>query len=188
MQIAQTIITEIINQIIAQLGNGLTGSGIAIKDIKGQVVSLELSGSGEREFLGLDDTKGSYFYIRQNGTPVETPVTSATARRGSCGTEILTRIPFKLVAMHRCQDPKTLVEAFKFALFTTNLTNVAKPYQVTDARALPSSFSAVPWEVYVSETGKDATTLQSGLQVVSVDFNLQFQYTYSDKCIEYKIC
>jgi len=187
MQIAQEIIQEIINQIVTTLGNGLTGSGIAIKDSQGKVVSLEVSQSGERIFLGLDDTKGSYFYIRQSGLSVEARVAAAN-RFGSCGNEMSVRIPFKLVAMHRCDDPKKLLESFKFALYSTNLKSFYTDFKVSNITLFPVSSNAISWEIYVQETGRDANTLQSTLQIISIDFILQFQHTYNNLCVDFKIC
>lgn len=187
MQITQTIVTELINRIKTELGNGLDGAGIAIVDADKKVVSMAISEAGEREFLGLTDTKGSYFYIRLNGAPSESRP-AAAQRYGSCGNEIIERVPLKLVAMHPCQDPAELLNAFKFALYNQCLKKFQSVYQIADIRLFPVTSDCVPWRVYVSETGNKWESLHSMMQFVSIDFILQYQYTYTEKCVDYKIC
>ena len=61
-------------------------------------------------------------------------------------------------------------------------------YDISDIRIFPVSYSAVPWNVYELESGRDPKTLVSNLQCISVDIVLQYQYTYSDKCKDFSIC
>jgi len=185
MQIPQTIIDYIITEMSAIVG--FNGYGIAIKDVDGKVVSLALSESGEREFWGLDDTVGSKFYFRQNGNPSETRATAGN-KIGSCGNEIIGRLPLKLVCQHPCESPAVLVDYLKYALFTTNFKRVNLGYDISDIRIFPVSYNAVPWNVYELESGRDPKTLVSNMQCISVDIVLQYQYTYSDKCKDFSIC
>jgi hypothetical protein len=185
MQIAQTIVDYIISQMASVVG--FDGYGIAIKDAQGKVVSLSVSESGERQFWGLDDTMGSKFYFRQNGNPTETRAT-AGGKIGSCGTEIIQRLPLKLVGQHPCASPSLLIDYLKYALFTTKFRGVRWDYDISEIKIFPITYNAVPWEVYAAETGKDAKSLVSNLQIISVDLVLQFQYSYSDKCIAFSVC
>jgi hypothetical protein len=183
MKIAQETVREMIRQmgeIDAKLRHG---KGIAIKDIQGKVVSLDVSASGERENWGINDNFGTYYYFRLNGTASEVKSTPAQ-RYGSCGLQIQQRVPLKLVAQHRCQSPIEFLESVKAALYATHV-NLPNLGTVT---ILPINSNAVPWEVYASETGRDASTLHSLLQIVSIDFTLQIEYAPADKCFFNPIC
>ena len=69
--IIDVIITEIITELTAVTGEVITGAGLTVKDTSGQVVTLESGVNGERKYSGLDDSKGTYFYIRINGNITE---------------------------------------------------------------------------------------------------------------------
>jgi hypothetical protein len=191
MIIAQTIIDYLIKSIETEMnavtGANVTGKGIAIKDVLGQVVSLQTNGSGEREYLGLNDTLRTYFYIRLNGNYTETRK-AANVKRGSCGLESEVRVPLKAVMQHPCADPLMLLDAFKYGLFNTNFKGVIWGYDIVNIRIFPLISSVVSWEIYNLETGKDAKTMNSLMQIVSHDFELRFDLTYSDKCKKFKIC
>ena len=186
MKIAQTIIDYIIDQIKNNIGNGIDGAGIGIIDASKKIVSATISDSGERDFLGLNDTRGNYFYFRTNGSPVESRL-AAGSKRGSCGTQIQTRIPLKLVVQHRCESSIELVDVMKSALYTINLNRNWK-YDIFDIKLIPVSFNPSPFDVWKMETGRESNEFDSMWQIISIDFLLQIQYTYSNKCISFDIC
>lgn len=185
MKIAQTITDFIIAQLETTF-SGLTGEGIGIKDVDGRVVTMDAV-QGERQYIGLDDTKGNRFYIRITGTAAETAVLGA-GRRGSCGTEIQARYPMRLVVQHNCQNASELIESIKSVLYTTDFTKQIWGYDVTNIKLVPVSVSVVPWTIYEEETGQKPKTLHSVEQLAAVDFILQFVYTYSTRCIDFTIC
>jgi hypothetical protein len=185
MKIAQTIVQYIISEIERTFPN-VTGGGIGIKDVDGRVVSMDVV-QGEREYLGLEDTKGTWFYIRLTSAATETAATGGT-RRGSCGVEIQARYPMRLVIQHRCQTASDLVESIKHALFTTDFSQRIWGYDVTNIKINPSAVNVIPWSVYQEETGQAPKTLHSEQQFAAVDFVLQFVYTYSNKCVDFTIC
>lgn len=191
MIVAQDIVNVIISQVAAQLTSGtgqiFTGAGIAVKDVLGQVVELNVNANGHRSYVGIDDSKAGYFYIRVNGA-VSEPRKAANTKRGSCGIESEVRIPFKLVAQSRCSDPRMLLDAVKSALFTVNFKGVQWQYNIVNPKLFPITSEVLPWAVYAAETGKDAKTLQSLMQIVSVDFELRFDYTYTEKCGPFRLC
>jgi hypothetical protein len=82
MTLAQTIVDEIIKQVETAIGNDVNGDGIGIFDINGHVVALEVSTTGERQYIGLDDTKGNRFYIRLNGSVTESRIDRAELKTG----------------------------------------------------------------------------------------------------------
>lgn len=186
MRIAQTIVQYIIQEIITVFPN-LSGDGLGIKDVDSRIVTMDATQSGERTYIGLDDTKGNRFYIRLNGLAAETAVTGGT-KRGSCGNEIQARYPLRLVVQHNCQTASDLVESIKHALYTINFTKHIWSYDVTNIKLVPVSVNVVDWQVYQEETGQQPKSLHSVLQFASVDFTLQFVYTYSNKCIDFNIC
>lgn len=191
MTVTQTIISEIISQVTASFeaatGTLISGAGLAIKDIEGKVVTLNVSASGEREYIGLTDTKGTYFYIRLANTRVSETRKPANTKRGSCGIEQETRVILRLVAMHQCADAAMFAEIMKQALYTTDL-KLIWPYQIASAKLFPSTTNINPWEVYTEETGKEANTLNSYTQIIAIDFELRYDYTYSDKCGSLTLC
>lgn len=187
MIIAQTIVDQIISNIKAKLGNGIEGAGIGIRDTKNRVVTLYVSDSGDRINIGIDDREGSYFYIRENGVLSETRLQSRAQKFSSC-FEIQARYPMRLVAQHRCQDARTFLEAIKSALYSQKISSLLNPYDVRDVKFFPQNVNPIPWSVYATETGRDANQMQSNMQIVSIDFILQFTYTYSETCVNYEIC
>lgn len=187
MIIAQTIVDEIIKQIESAIGQDVTGRGIGIFDINNRVVSLDISNSGEREYLGLTDTRGFYFYIRANGNPNESRITGRT-KTGSCGLESRSRIPMKMVIMKSCSDSRALLDAFRKSLYSVNFSRFKPVYKINDIKIQPASFNVVPWQIYKDETGLDPKTFSSSIQIVSIDFNLEYFYNYADECPDFDIC
>jgi|32_taG_2_1085360.scaffolds.fasta_scaffold05764_3 hypothetical protein len=187
MKLAQNITDEIISQIQTAIGNDTHGDGIAVFDTDGRVVSLAISSSGEREYFGLNDTKGNRFYIRLNGSVTESRITG-NQKRGSCGVEDRTRIPMRLVAQHVCEDPRTLVEGYKRALYRVNLPLKYDGFSLQYIRIIPVSMNPIPWDVFAAETKKDPADLVSFMQIIAIDFVLEYQYNYADKCPIINIC
>jgi len=190
MYVTQNIITELIKQIDAQMAAvnvNVNGQGIAVKDTDGQVVSLNVTQNGHRNYVGITDTSGTGYYIRVNGTVSEVRK-AANTKRGSCGIELDVRVPFKLVFWHLCADPRMLLDSVKFALYGANLKAVNYDYSVVNPRLFPVSNEILPWTVYANETGKDPKTLLSLMQIVSLDFELRYDFALNEKCKPFTIC
>jgi hypothetical protein len=190
MYVTQTIISELISQINAAMqavNVNVNGNGIAVKDTAGQVVTLNVTQNGTRNYVGITDTARTGYYIRSNGIVSETRK-AANTKRGSCGIELDVRVPFKLVFWHLCADPRLLLDSVKFALYSANLKAVNYEYSVVNPRLFPVSNEILPWTVYSAETGKDAKTLQSLMQIVSIDFELRYDLALNEKCKPFAIC
>jgi hypothetical protein len=190
MYVTQTIISELISQINAAMqavNVNVNGNGIAVKDTAGQVVTLNVTQNGTRNYVGITDTARTGYYIRTNGIVSETRK-AANTKRGSCGIELDVRVPFKLVFWHLCADPRLLLDSVKFALYSANLKAVNYEYAVVNPRLFPVSNEILPWTVYSAETGKDAKTLQSLMQIVSIDFELRYDLALNEKCKPFTIC
>jgi hypothetical protein len=190
MYVTQNIITELIKQIDASMlavNVNVNGQGIAVKDIDSQVVTLNVTQNGHRNYVGISDTARTGYYIRVNGTSSETRKAGNT-KRGSCGIELDVRVPFKLVFWNLCADPRMLLDSVKFALYGANLKAVNYNYSVVNPRLFPVSNEILPWVVYAAETGKDAKTLQSLMQIVSIDFELRYDLALNEKCKPFTIC
>jgi hypothetical protein len=191
MIITQTIIDNLISGINLEwknlTGENVNGSGIAVKDTSGQVVEMKVSENGSRNYIGIDDSKNSYFYIRLNGTQTESRK-AGNVKRGSCGLEMEVRTPLKLVFQHRCSDPRLLLDAVKFALFNVNLKSIKWDYDILNIRLFPATSEVLSWIVYATETGKEPKTLNSLLQIISIDFELRYDLTYNEKCKPFNIC
>ena len=190
MYVTQDIITELIKQIdtaMAAVNVNVHGNGIAVKDTAGQVVSLNVTQNGHRNYVGITDTARTGYYIRVNGIVSETRK-AANTKRGSCGIELDVRVPFKLVFWHLCADPRMLLDSVKFALYGANFKGVQWQYAIVNPRLFPVSNEILPWTVYAAETGKDAKTLQSLMQIVSLDFELRYDFSLTEKCKPFKIC
>ena len=191
MYATQTIIDYIINSLKTEMqlasGSIVNGSGLCIKDIENKVVSLNVNGSGEREYCGLNDALNTYFYIRLNGQYSQTRKASNT-KRGSCGLEAEIRVPLKIVMQHKCADPRLLMDFLNSNLYNINYKMIKWNYDIMNVRLFPGVINIIPWENYQSETGKDPKTLNSLMQIISADFELRYDFTWNDKCDKFKIC
>ena len=190
MYVTQDIITELIKQIdtaMAAVNVNVHGNGIAVKDTDSQVVTLNVTQNGTRNYVGITDTTRTGYYIRTNGIVSETRK-AANLKRGSCGIELDVRVPFKLVFWHQCADPRMLLDSVKFALYGVNFKSVQWQYAIVNPRLFPVSNEILPWVVYAAETGKDAKTLQSLMQIISLDFELRYDFSLTEKCKPFAIC
>lgn len=190
MYVTQDIITELIKQIdtaMASVNVNVHGNGIAVKDTAGQVVTLNVTQNGTRNYVGITDTARTGYYIRTNGIVSETRK-AANTKRGSCGIELDVRVPLKLVFWHVCADPRMLLDSVKFALYGANFKGVQWQYSIVNPRLFPVSNEILPWTVYAAETGKDPKTLLSLMQIVSLDFELRYDFSLTEKCKPFAIC
>jgi hypothetical protein len=190
MYVTQNIITELIKQIdaaMAAVNVNVNGNGIAVKDTAGQVVTLNVTQNGTRNYVGITDTAGTGYYIRVNGIVSETRK-AANTKRGSCGIELDVRVPFKLVFWNLCADPRMLLDSVKFALYGANFKGIQWQYAIVNPRLFPVSNEILPWVVYAAETGKDPKTLLSLMQIVSIDFELRYDLALNEKCKPFTIC
>jgi hypothetical protein len=190
MYVTQNIITELIKQIdtaMAAVNVNVNGNGIAVKDTAGQVVTLNVTQNGTRNYVGITDTARTGYYIRVNGIVSETRK-AANTKRGSCGIELDVRVPLKLVFWHVCADPRMLLDSVKFALYGANFKGVQWQYAIVNPRLFPVSNEVLPWTVYAAETGKDPKTLLSLMQIVSLDFELRYDFSLTEKCKPFAIC
>ena len=190
MYVTQDIITELIKQIdtaMAAVNVNVHGNGIAVKDTAGQVVTLNVTQNGTRNYVGITDTARTGYYIRTNGIVSETRK-AANTKRGSCGIELDVRVPLKLVFWHVCADPRMLLDSVKFALYGANFKGIQWQYAIVNPRLFPVSNEVLPWTVYAAETGKDPKTLLSLMQIVSLDFELRYDFSLTEKCKPFAIC
>jgi hypothetical protein len=190
MYVTQDIITELIKQIdtaMAAVNVNVHGNGIAVKDTAGQVVTLNVTQNGTRNYVGITDTARTGYYIRTNGIVSETRK-AANTKRGSCGIELDVRVPLKLVFWHVCADPRMLLDSVKFALYAANFKGIQWQYAIVNPRLFPVSNEVLPWTVYAAETGKDPKTLLSLMQIVSLDFELRYDFSLTEKCKPFAIC
>ena len=190
MYVTQDIITELIKQIdtaMAAVNVNVHGNGIAVKDTAGQVVTLNVTQNGTRNYVGITDTARTGYYIRTNGIVSETRK-AANTKRGSCGIELDVRVPLKLVFWHVCADPRMLLDSVKFALYGANFKGVQWQYAIVNPRLFPVSNEVLPWTVYAAETGKDPKKLLSLMQIVSLDFELRYDFSLTEKCKPFAIC
>ena len=190
MYVTQNIITELIKQIdtaMAAVNVNVNGNGIAVKDTAGQVVTLNVTQNGTRNYVGITDTARTGYYIRTNGIVSETRK-AANTKRGSCGIELDVRVPLKLVFWHQCADPRMLLDSVKFALYGANFKGIQWQYAIVNPRLFPVSNEVLPWTVYAAETGKDPKTLLSLMQIVSLDFELRYDFSLTEKCKPFAIC
>lgn len=165
----------------------VNGNGMAVKDTAGQVVTLNVTQNGTRNYVGITDTQTTGYYIRLNGITSETRKAGNT-KRGSCGIELDVRIPLKLVFWHQCADPRLLLDSVKFALYGANFKGIQWQYDIVNPRLFPVNFEILPWVVFQSETGKNAKDLQSLMQIISLDFELRYDFSLTEKCKPFTIC
>lgn len=125
MKIAQELVEIIISNIESKVKQGFKGNGIGIHDTQKRVVSISATNSGERRIIGIDDTKGSYFYFRLREKTQDSKVTGSS-KMSSCD-EWRQLLPLRLVVQHRCENVLSLLSAFKSALYHQDIQNTT-PY------------------------------------------------------------
>jgi hypothetical protein len=81
-----------------------------------------------------------------------------------------------------------LLDSVKFALYGANFKGVQWQYAIVNPRLFPVSNEVLPWTVYAAETGKDPKTLLSLMQIVSLDFELRYDFSLTEKCKPFAIC
>jgi hypothetical protein len=187
------ILQEIGAEIIGQIKSGMEsilsapvkGFGLGIKTAQNLVVSAEVSSNGERVPFGIEDNKGTYFYIRYDGKTLSRRL-SRGEKIGSCN-ELMITAPMRLVFIHHCSDPQKLLLFVQNIFAGLELNSKKWTFGQKKVLIFEKGFNFIPWDIFNEETGKPKTEFVSNsIQIVSIDFeirlNTNYKYCTLDKC------
>lgn len=137
--------------------------------------------NNEGTYVGLQDTKYNYFYIRYSG---KIDVDAAENQSTSC-KELTGKAPLKLIAWVNNADLNKLCDVLIQDIMQTEFTSG----RFSDIKIYFEGMELDPETIFKEETQSDDVRLAKGVTLVSIDFGIQFNYkTMSDDCIDRDIC
>lgn len=165
-------INEIVNSIISYLtANGWGGAcnGLGVQLLNGKVVNKEQQNSPDYNYIGIDDRKGTYCYIRENANVIALTNSSF----GACG--IGQGVSVQLRAVGVSNNPKNtaqiMADSLYALLYNANPSVTTLPNLFNDISINPAAISTDIADIYEAETGQPA---HGNLQLCAVDFELTF--------------
>lgn len=169
-------INEIVNSIISYLtANGWGGAcnGLGVQLLNGKVVNKEQQNSPDYNYIGIDDRKGTYCYIRENANVIVLTNSSF----GACG--IGQGVSVQLRAVGVSNNPKNtaqiMADSLYALLYNANPSVLSSPNLFNDISINPAAISTDYFAIYREETDSDPMGLGSNnLQLCAVDFELTF--------------
>lgn len=187
-------ITDLTNDPNSVNTTKVPGKGLGIQQPDGQVVAAHVEPPAqERDFIGITDQEGNFFYIRYRDK-ITKRLLSKNEKRGSCCNDAETIVPLRLVAVHTCNDARSLSLAYNTALADTDLISkdvqTSYKYPVNKPKIVLVSCEFIPWQVFTEETKQDPTTYNyaADLALISIDFDLVYNVDLHKMCINPSIC
>lgn len=183
------ITTEVINDISPKIGGYLGDNcshfGLCYQMQDGKVVEYVPTQS-EKKFVGIDDTKGEYFYIRRLSDFTQEKLSKKIS--GSCGSVQRVDEKLRLVGVWKCADPESLIKVLKVCLLKS-----AKTFKNSFMRGgisiLFDKTSANFQTIYKLETKKEQVTWNCDLRLCLIDFTLSYDYDFCNvSADDLKIC
>lgn len=151
---------------------------------EGKVIIYE---NNEGQYVGLQDSKNNFFYIRYRG---EIPLDAPDSRSTSCA-EIQGDAPLRLVAYVLYADIEKLSHVLINDILSTDFDTLAaadkKKY--SDIAVFFESIQLDREEIFKDETLQGEIQLVKEAVMVAVDFGIRFNYKQiSDDCLDRNIC
>lgn len=143
----------------------------------------------EGEFVGLQDTKNNYFYIRYRGK-IDLDATDSESRSSSC-YELTGTAPLRLVAWVYNADVSKLTQVLLNDVLSVDFDNLATAdkKKFSDINLFFEGLELDPEQIFKEETGKEEIELVKNVVLVALDLGVQFNYKQlSDDCIDRNIC
>jgi hypothetical protein len=185
-EITDLIIAQIEDVLSVAFGKRVKGFGLCIKNVEGAVVLATGQCNGEQTYIGIEDNKGTYFYVRMTASALSRRL-AANENIGSCGGNLVT-VPMKIVLVSPwCQDLQGMMMILQKALFSANLS-APLSYGQNSAKLTEKTFTFIPWDIFEAETGKEKTEFRaSNLSLASIEFDLKYKTNYAN-CKDIKLC
>jgi hypothetical protein len=165
-------VNEIVNSIILYLtANGWGGAcnGLGVQLLNGKVVNKEQQNSPDYNYIGIDDRKGTYCYIRENSNTIALTNTNL----GACG--IGQSVSVQLRAVGVSNNPKNtaqiMADSLYSLLYNANPNVLTNVNLINDISINPAAISTDYADIYEAETG---AIPHGNLQLCAVDFELSF--------------
>lgn len=176
----------IITQHIAErLKNALTACGLGcghgvgrlIEKDKNLIVAIKDGKKGEMSYIGIDDRKENYYYLRYTNTKTRF---APAKKKGSCnGCKYTAIVPIVAVAVFRCADAGALEQKLLMCLCSTPFGSEISEYKPTNICIKLTSSSSDFENILFEETGKKGKNLV-GLQLAKVEFELTYDFDFGD--------
>jgi hypothetical protein len=177
-EIGDEIIAQIKSRLQGILNAPLQGFGLGIKTPAGLVVSADVSQNGERVPYGIEDNKGTYFYLRYNG-PVLARKLQKGEKVGSCN-EVSVQAKMRLILVHRCKNAQGLLLAVQNAFSHIEFSGVTWSHGQKKVQLLETGFNFIGWDIFSEETGKPKNEfISSAIQLVAIDFDIKLNTNYN---------
>ena len=170
------MIQSSISAILAQIGLQLVGTGWPESCnnfgliLGGRVLTNPAQGTSERAYIGIEDNRGTYLYIREQDNPVQL----SSARLGSCSKGQAVSVQLRAVAVSNNLQNTAQHLADKLWI---DFNNLSLNSPVIDNIGLAEIDPAALWtshaEIMLAETG--GTRHDSPrLSLAALDFKLSF--------------
>jgi len=178
---------DIISQIEIKLsdiyGRKIKGFGVGHKDVDGKIVV----GQVEKNYIGITDNIGSFFYIRYTAQNVVRVALSGLESVGACASNIFS-FPLRIVLINdMCNDYESVSNALISAVNSIKI-NKQYPSGAISPRVAIKTFNMSSFDVFAEETGLDKSQfLSSAIHVCSLDFDLKFKQK-NNYCKQIKLC
>lgn len=147
----------------------------------------------EGEYVGLQDTKSNYFYIRY----LENfELDAAEETRSISCRELTGTAPLRLVAWVNRANISKLCEVLLQDIMTTDFSTMstADKKRFSDIKIFFSGMVLDPEQIFKDETGGENEDVKLAKEVVlvAIDFGIQFNYKTKDEsitdCLDRNVC
>lgn len=183
----EPVITLIKNKLLTSNPNTFQkGYSLGRKYQDGRVVIYT---QGEGEYVGLQDTKSNYFYIRYLD---EIPLTEPIQRGQSC-PEIQGDVPLRLVAWVKNANQGKLIEVLIQDVMGTDFNTLSADdkKRFSDLRITYNQIVTDGEQIFKDETNGENEDVKQvkNVTLVALDFTLIFNYRIkSNTCVDRDIC
>jgi hypothetical protein len=176
-----------ISEILEEIGAHIKGKNPAFNAYfagatqiaEGKVVLLD--SRGEMCYVGLDDKRGNFFYIRDvEDVEMDEPEERITSCR-----ETEAELPARLVVWFKRGVQDKIVTAILNDLMTYKSTVPG----VMQSRTVPVGVITDYDDLFEAETGRAVTKRIKGITLLALDFNVVFVYrTQAEECLDRNFC
>lgn len=167
----RTIIAGIIAAKLKTSGgwaNTCNALGVMLQD--GRVVNSPASAGRDFTYIGIDDSRGTYVYLRDNSLQLSV----GRALLGSCenGQTVRSEIRAVAVSNNLQNTPQMLADKLFTDLSKIRIPNTAL---YSDALIIPTAAYHIQHDIYLSEIGQQPNDGKlSRVVLAAVDFNIEF--------------
>lgn len=184
--IADEIIKSVSNSLSNFSGQNIKGYGIGTQQIDGRVVTID-ENSGERDYIGLSDKEGNFFYLRYSAK-VDLRPFSASNQRGACVADVQVSAPIRAVLVYDCENPLNLAKIFNNSFYGVDLPrHLFYGHAIERARINPKAYNWDAYQNFKEESKTDDDSFSTSLQIITFDFSIEYVTSFAN-CAQIKKC